>query len=63
MLRANHAVRLGLRASTRNPELSFGKALLDTLGTALSLLPWLMVGLALVGLATWLRFRRRSSTP
>ena len=51
MLRANHAVRLGLRASTRNPELSFGKALLDTLGTALSLLPWLMVGLALIAAA------------
>src|SRR5438067_5960279 len=43
MLPAHHAVRLGLRAATRNPELSFGKALLDALGTALSLLPPLMV--------------------
>jgi hypothetical protein len=51
MLRANHAVRLGLRASTRNPELSFGKALLDTVGTALSLLPWLMALLALAAVA------------
>ncbi|HWE24391.1 MAG TPA: hypothetical protein VG496_10700 [Myxococcales bacterium] len=51
MLRANHAVRLGLRASTRNPELSFGKALLDAFGTALSLLPSLMVVLAFVAAA------------
>jgi hypothetical protein len=42
MLPARLAVRLGLRAATRNPELSFGKALLDTMGTVLSLLPWLM---------------------
>ena len=46
MLRANHAVRLGLRASTRNPELSLGKALLDSLRGALSLLPWLTMLLA-----------------
>ncbi|HYZ88073.1 MAG TPA: hypothetical protein VE620_02140 [Myxococcales bacterium] len=51
MLRANHAVRLGLRASTRNPELSFGKALLDAVGTALSLLPWLMALVALAAAA------------
>src|SRR5712664_242963 len=36
MLRANQAVRLGLRAASRNPELSFGKALLDALGGALA---------------------------
>jgi len=42
MLPARLAVRLGLRAATRNPELSFGKALLDALGTVLSLLPWLL---------------------
>ncbi|MFL5311644.1 MAG: hypothetical protein ACJ79H_14430 [Myxococcales bacterium] len=41
MLRANQAVRLGLRAASRNPELSFGKALLDAVGSVLSLLPWL----------------------
>src|SRR5438094_376925 len=35
MLRANHAVRLGLRSASRNPELAFGKGLLDALGTAL----------------------------
>jgi hypothetical protein len=51
MLRGNQAVRLGLRAASRNPELSFGKALLDALGTALSLLPWLMVVLAFVSAA------------
>jgi hypothetical protein len=39
MLRANDAVRLGLRAASRNPELAFGKALLDLAGSALSLLP------------------------
>ena len=51
MLRANHAVRLGLRASTRNPELSFGKALLDAFGTGLSLLPWAMVLVAFAAAA------------
>jgi len=39
MLRAQSAIRLGLRAATRNPELAFAKALLDLGGTALSLLP------------------------
>src|SRR5919204_4966266 len=43
MLPARLAVRLGLRAATRNPELSFGKALLDAVGTVLSLLPWLLI--------------------
>jgi len=39
VLRANRAVRLGLRASSRNPELAFGKGLLDAIGTLLALLP------------------------
>src|SRR3954469_11168006 len=39
MIRAQNAIRLGLRAATRNPELAFAKALLDLGGTALSLLP------------------------
>ncbi|MGZ6126401.1 MAG: hypothetical protein ACXWLR_15640 [Myxococcales bacterium] len=39
MLRANHAVRLGLRASSRNPELAFAKALIDQAGNLLALLP------------------------
>lgn len=39
MLRANHAVRLGLRASSRNPELAFVKALIDQVGSLLALLP------------------------
>jgi hypothetical protein len=32
-------VRLGLRAASRNPELAFGKGLLDALGTVLAILP------------------------
>ena len=39
MLRANHAVRLGLRSSSRNPELAFVKALLDQAGSLLAMLP------------------------
>jgi hypothetical protein len=39
MLRANHAVRLGLRAASRNPELSFAKALIDEGGNLLAILP------------------------
>jgi hypothetical protein len=47
MLRANHAVRLGLRASSRNPELAFTKALIDQAGNLLALLP-LVLGALLV---------------
>ena len=39
MLRANQAVRIGLRAATRNPELAFGKALIDWIGNALAAAP------------------------
>ena len=39
MIRAQNAIRLGLRAATRNPELAFAKTLLDLGRTALSLLP------------------------
>ena len=42
MLPANQAVRRGLLAATRNPELAFGKALLDVFGSVLSLLPPLL---------------------
>lgn len=42
MLRANQAVRLGLRAASRNPELAFGKALFDQVGSLLALLPALL---------------------
>lgn len=38
-LRARDAVRLGLRAASRNPELAFAKALLDVASTLVSLLP------------------------
>jgi len=51
MLRANQAVRLGLRAASRNPELSFGKALLDALGSALSMLPWALAAVLVVAVA------------
>ncbi len=49
MLRANQAVRLGLRAASRNPELSFGKALLDEGGSLLALLPVALAALLVVG--------------
>src|SRR4051812_14375221 len=49
MLRANQAVRLGLRAASRNPELSFGKALLDEAGSLLALLPVVLAVLLVVG--------------
>jgi hypothetical protein len=45
VLRANQAVRLGLRAASRNPELPFAKALIDQGGNLLAVLP---VGLAIV---------------
>ncbi len=48
VLRAHHAVRLGLRAATRNPELSFGKGLLDALGTVLSAMPWALAAVVLL---------------
>ncbi|HTO96214.1 MAG TPA: hypothetical protein VMK66_04140 [Myxococcales bacterium] len=51
MLRANHAVRLGLRASSRNPELAFLKALLDQAGNLLALLPLLLAALLLAAVA------------
>src|SRR5438093_5219759 len=51
MLRAHQAVRLGLRAASRNPEISFGKALLDALGSALSALPFLLAAALVVALA------------
>ena len=49
MLRANQAVRLGLRAAARNPELSFGRALLDQLGNLLAFLPVLLAAVLLFG--------------
>src|SRR3954468_14566337 len=45
MLRANQAVRLGLRASSRNPELGFARGLLDQLGNLIALLPLILAGL------------------
>ena len=42
MVRIRTAFRLGFRASTRNGELAFAKALLDLSGTVLSLLPTLL---------------------
>ncbi|HUJ29459.1 MAG TPA: hypothetical protein VLW85_25740 [Myxococcales bacterium] len=49
MLRANHAVRLGLRAASRNPELSFWKALADQAGSLLALLPVVLASLLIFG--------------
>jgi hypothetical protein len=45
MLRANHAVRLGLRAASRNPELAFAKALIDQAGNLLALVPVVLAAL------------------
>ncbi len=51
MLRPNHAVRLGLRAASRNPELSFAKALIDQAGSLLAFLPVILGALLLIGAA------------
>ncbi len=51
MLRANQAVRIGLRAASRNPELAFGRALLDQLGNLLTFLPLLLAGVFALALA------------
>ena len=51
MLRANQAVRLGLRAASRNPELAFARALLDQLGNLLAFLPVLLAALFVFALA------------
>ena len=51
MLRANHAVRLGLRAASRNPELPFAKALIDQGGNLLAALPLLFGVLLALGAA------------
>src|SRR5512140_452454 len=51
MLRANQAVRLGLRAASRNPELSFAKALIDQGGNLLALLPVALAALLVAGAA------------
>lgn len=51
MLRANQAVRLGLRASSRNPELAFGRALIDQFGSLLAVLPVLLAALFVTAIA------------
>jgi hypothetical protein len=57
MLRGNHAVRLGLRAASRNPELAFAKALLDQGGNLLALLP-IAIAAALIASANFGRVVR-----
>jgi len=49
VLKANHAVRLGLRAASRNPELAFGRALLDQAGNLIAALPMVLAGLLVFG--------------
>jgi len=51
MLRASQAVRLGLRAASRNPELSFAKALLDQGGNLLAILPLALGAVLLAAIA------------
>jgi hypothetical protein len=52
MLGAQNAIRLGVRAATRNPELAFAKTLLDLGGTALTLLPAFFVAVCAYIVAT-----------
>ena len=47
MLRANQAVRVGLRAASRNPELAFARALLDQGGNLIAVLPFVLAGILL----------------
>lgn len=51
MLPANHAVRLGLRAASRNPELAFAKALVDQAGNLLALLPLALAAVLVISAA------------
>src|SRR3954470_6792038 len=51
MLRANHALRLGLRASSRHPELAFFNALIDQIANLLALLPVALGALLIFGVA------------
>jgi hypothetical protein len=49
VIASNHAVRLGLRAASRNPELAFFRALLEQAASLLALLPALLAGLLVAG--------------
>jgi hypothetical protein len=49
VIASNQAVRLGLRAASRNPELAFGRALMDQAGSLLALLPALLAALLVLG--------------
>src|SRR2546428_709683 len=51
MLRANQAVRLGLRAASRNAELSFAKGLINQGGNLLALLPIAFAAILIAALA------------
>jgi hypothetical protein len=51
MLRANQAVRLGLRAASRNAELSFAKALINQGGNLIALLPIALAAALIAALA------------
>jgi hypothetical protein len=51
VIASNLAVRLGLRAASRNAELAFSRALLDQFGALLSFLPVALFGILLVAAA------------
>src|SRR5256885_78023 len=51
MLRGSQAVRLGFRAASRNPELSFAKALVDQGGNLLAILPLALGAVLLAAVA------------
>jgi hypothetical protein len=49
VIASNQAVRLGLRAASRNPELAFGRTLIDQAAALLSLLPVVLAGFLIAG--------------
>jgi hypothetical protein len=51
MLRASQAIRHGLRAASRNPELAFAKALVDQGGNLLAILPLALGAVLLAAVA------------
>jgi hypothetical protein len=55
MLRIAQAIRLGMRAATRNPELALGKALLDAGSAALAVVPFAFAALLAFAAARGLR--------
>src|SRR5437762_11556490 len=51
MIRSNQAIRVGLRAASRNPELSFAKGLINQGGSLIARLPVALVAVLVAALA------------